>query len=57
MGFNTGDINNINLDDDDAFDEDEPETINYVRLIAWRNSFKQRKTYKKEISKELVTVA
>ena len=57
MGFNTGDINNINLDDDDAFDEDEPESINYVTLIAWRNWFKQRKTCKKEISKELVTVA
>ena len=57
MGFNAGDVNNINLDDDDAFDEDEAETLNYVRIIAWRNRFKQRKTYKKEISKKLVTVA
>ena len=57
MGFNAGDVNNVNLDDDDAFDEDEPESINYVTLIAWRNWFKQRKTCKKEISKELVTVA
>ena len=58
MGFNTADINNINLDNnDDAFDEDELETINHVRLTAWRNRFKQRKIYKKEISKGLMSVA
>ena len=58
MGFNTADINNINLDNnDDAFDEDELETINHVRLIAWRNRFKQRKICKKEISKGLMSVA
>ena len=58
MGFNTADINNINLDNnDDAFDEDELETINHVRLTAWRNRFKQRKICKKEISKGLMSVA
>ena len=33
MGFNTIDLNSINLDDGD-FDEDDPETINCVRLMA-----------------------
>ena len=39
-------FNNISLDDNN-FDEDDPETIIHVRLIAWRNRFKQRKTFKK----------
>ena len=33
MGFNTVDLNNINLDDDN-FDKDDPETINHVRLMT-----------------------
>ena len=33
MGFNTIDLNSINLDDGD-FDEDDPETINCVRFMA-----------------------
>ena len=40
MGFNTIEFNNINLKDDN-FDEDGPETINYVRLMTSRNRFKQ----------------
>ena len=44
-------INNINFNDHN-FDEDDPETIIHVRLTAWRNIFKQRKTIKKEITKE-----
>ena len=28
----------------------------FVRLMVWRNRFKQRKTFKKEISKELIPV-
>ena len=47
ISFNAIDLNNINLDDVN-FDEDDPETINYVRLVTWRNRFKQRKACKKE---------
>ena len=36
------DLNNIYNDDDD-FDEDDPKTIVFVRLMAWRNRFKQHK--------------
>ena len=45
--FNTIDPNNINLDDDDKFDEDDPETINHVTLVAWCNRFKQHKACRK----------
>ena len=41
---------NINLDDVN-FDEDDPETIIHVRRMGWRNRFKQRKAFKKDISK------
>ena len=37
MGFNTTDLININQDDD--FDEDDSETLNHVRPMAWRNRF------------------
>ena len=36
MGSNNIDGKNINLNDDN-FDEDDPETMNHVRLIIWRN--------------------
>ena len=42
MGLNIIDLNNINLADDN-FDEDDPETIIHVRLIAWCNRYKQYK--------------
>ena len=42
------DLININLDDD-IFDEDDPETINHVRLMTGRNRFKQCKACKREI--------
>ena len=34
----------------------EPEVI-HVRLIAWCNGYKQHKSWKKDISKEVVPVA
>ena len=51
MGVLGEDLNNINLDHVN-FDEDNPETIIHVRLLACRNRFKQCK-----ISKELMPVA
>ena len=50
------DFNNINLDAVN-FDEDDPETIIQVRLMDWRNKFKQYKVCKKDISKKLMPVA
>ena len=47
MGLLTKDLNNINLDDDDNFGHDHPETIIHVRFMAWCNGYKQRKACQK----------
>ena len=39
-------LNSINLDDTN-FNEDDPNTIIYIRLLAWHNKLKQRKISKK----------
>ena len=44
------DLNNINLDNVNS-DEDDPETIIHVKLMAWCNKFKQCKTFKKKQAK------
>ena len=38
----------INLDNDNNFDDDDPITVIYVRLLAWRSKFKKRKALKKK---------
>ena len=40
------DLNNINLDDA-YFDKDNPKSIIVVKLMAWCNRLKQRKSCKK----------
>ena len=52
MGILGVDLNNVNPDDVN-FNEDDPKTIFHVRLMTWRNKFKQHKAYKKDVSKEL----
>ena len=47
----------INVDDDNNFYTDDPDTAIYVRLLAWRNKFQKRKALKKKIDEELVSVA
>ena len=46
MGVLNIDLNNINLDDSN-YDEDDPETIIYIRLSAWHMKFEKHKAYKK----------
>ena len=46
MGIIRFDSNNISLNDDN-FDKDDPETINYLRPVVWCNRDKQCKTRKK----------
>ena len=48
------DLININLDEIN-FEEDDPETIVHVRLMAWCNRFKQRKAYKKRYKQRIIT--
>ena len=42
MGILTIDISNINLDDNN-YDEDGPDTIVLIRLLAWHNKFEKCK--------------
>ena len=54
MGILIADLNYINLDDVN-FDEDKPEAIIQVKLMPWRNRFKQRRAFKK-INKQRINV-
>ena len=55
MGILNIDLNCINLDDNNNFDED-PDTIIHVKLLAWHTKFEERKALK-DISNEFVPVA
>ena len=46
MGILRIDLNNINLDNSN-YDEEEPETIIHVRLLAWHIKFEKRKVIEK----------
>ena len=47
MGILGVDLDKTNIDDDNNFDENDPETIIHVRLLAWRNKFEKRTAYKR----------
>ena len=49
------DLHDINLDNN--FDIDAPDTIILIRLLAWHLKFEKRKALKKEIKEELMPVA
>ena len=48
-------LNNINLDKN--FDKDDPDTKILIRILAWHIKFEKRKTLKKKISEELMSIA
>ena len=50
MGVLNIDFNNINLDN--KCQEDDPDTIIHIRLLAWLIKFKKRKANKKEVNGE-----
>ena len=37
----------LNIDLNNNFDEDDPDTFIHIRLLAWQNKFEKRKTFKK----------
>ena len=49
VGILSIDIDNINLDYTNH-DEDDPETIIHIRLLAWHFKFEKRKPLKKELN-------
>ena len=44
----TVDLNKINLDNNKNFDEDDLDTVIYVRHLAWRRNFQKRKALQKK---------
>ena len=56
MGILNIDLNNINLEDTN-FEEDDPDTIILIKLLAWHIESEKRKELKKMISEELMPVA
>ena len=56
IGILNIDLNNINLADSN-YEEDDPDTIILIRLLAWHIKFEKRKALKKELNEELILVA
>ena len=56
MGIFNIDLNNI-IFDDTNYDEDDSDAIIPVRLLAWHIKFEKRKTLKKKINEELMSLA
>ena len=48
MGILNIDLININLDNN--FDEDDPDTVILIRLLAWHIKFKKRKALQKGVT-------
>ena len=55
MGILNIDLGNINLDNN--FDEEDPDTITLIRILAWHIKFEKRKAFKKTIIVELMPIA
>ena len=55
MGILSVKFNNINLDKN--FDEDDPETIILIKILAQHSKFRKRKAVTKKMSEELVPIA
>ena len=54
---NRVDLDKINLDDDNDFDVDNPETIIHVRLLAWGHKFEKRKALEKKVDEKLMPLS
>ena len=50
------DLNNINLSDTN-YNEEDPENIIHVRLLAWQSKFEKPKALKKELNEKLMLAA
>ena len=49
-------LNNVNVHDTN-YEEDDPNTIILVRLLAWHSTFEKPKAIAKRISEELMPIA
>ena len=55
MGILNIDLGNINLDNN--FDEEDPDAITLIRILAWHIKFEKRNAFKKTIIVELMPIA
>ena len=55
IGILNIDLNNINLNNN--FDEDDPDTNIVARLLDWQIKFEKLKGFKEELTEELIPVA
>ena len=55
MGILSTYLHNINIDDTN-FNENGPETIVRIRLLAWHIKFEKRKALKKELNEEIMPI-
>ena len=53
MGILSVGLNNISLGDTN-YDEDDPDTIIHVRLLAWHAKFQKHNVLQKEVNEELM---
>ena len=56
LGILSIDLNKFNPDDTN-YDEDDPETVIHIRILAWHIKFEKRKALEKELNKELMLIA
>ena len=56
MGTLNMDLNNIKFEVT-HYDEDDPDTVIFVTLLAWHIRFEKCKTFEKQISEELIRIA
>ena len=49
------DLNNINLDNN--YDEDDPDTNILIKHLAWHIKFEKHKAFKNELNEELMPIA
>ena len=57
MGILRVDLDKINLNNYNNFQEGNPDTIVHAKSLAWHNKFEKRKEFKENLSEELMPVA
>ena len=57
VAFSCNEMDILNVDLDNNFDEDDPDTIILIRLLVWYIKFEKRKELKKELNEELMSTA
>ena len=55
MGILSVNLNNANLDDNN-YEEDDPDTIILIRILAWHFQFEKRKELKEKVSEKLMPI-